>query len=73
VGIIGIHGNNIFSSQNLPFKMVASIKFFNDLSRAVVQPWWVKLRSKITGDQTFNCKLFGGMPGKCNEFKNSVG
>ncbi|GBP18641.1 hypothetical protein EVAR_14411_1 [Eumeta japonica] len=28
-----------------------------------------KLRSKIIGDPTFNCKLCGGMPGKSSEFK----
>jgi hypothetical protein len=30
-------------------------------------------RNKITGDPTFSCKLCGGMPGKFNEFKDSVG
>jgi hypothetical protein len=32
-----------------------------------------KLRSKITGDPTFSYKLCGGLPGKSNEFKNSIG
>jgi hypothetical protein len=77
VGIIGIHGNNIFSPWNLLFKMIASITFFINFLMAYRVPLHnrggFKLRSKITGDPTFSCKLCGDMPGKSNEFKNSVG
>jgi hypothetical protein len=33
----------------------------------------LKLRSKITGNPTLICKSCGDLPGKSNEFKNSVG
>jgi hypothetical protein len=76
VGIIGIRGNNIFSPQNLPFKMMASITFFINFLMTNRVPLHkrggFKLQSKITGDPTYSCKLCGGMPGKSNEFKNSV-
>jgi hypothetical protein len=77
VGIIGIQGNNIFSYQNLPLKMMTSIAFFINFLMTNRVPLHkrggFKLRSKITGDPTFSYKLCGGMPGKSNEFKNSVG
>jgi hypothetical protein len=54
VGIIGIRGNNIFSPRNLPFKMMASIKFFIHFLMTNRVPLHnrgkFKLRSKITGD-----------------------
>jgi hypothetical protein len=79
VGIIGIRGNNIFSPRNLPFKIMASITFFINLLMtnrvSLHNRSRFKLRSKITGDLTFSCKLcgvYGGLPGKSNEFKNFI-
>jgi hypothetical protein len=70
VGIIGIRGNNTFSPRNLPFKMIASIKFFINFlmtNRMPLQNYGgFKLRRKITGDSTFSCKLCGGLPDKSN-------
>jgi hypothetical protein len=72
VGIIGIGGNNLFSPRNLPFKTMASITFFINFLMTNRVPLHnrdgFKLRSKITGDPTFSCKLYGGLPGKSNEF-----
>jgi hypothetical protein len=70
VGIIRIRGNNIFSPRNMPFKIMASIIFFINFLMTNRVPLHnrggFKLQSKITGDPTFNYKLYGGMPGKSN-------
>jgi hypothetical protein len=64
VGIIVIRGSNIFLPRNLPFKMMTSITFFINFLMTNHVPLHnrggFKLRSKITGDLTFNCKLYGG-------------
>ena len=77
VDTIGIRGNNIFSPSNLPFKMMPSITFFINILMIncvlLHNRGGFKLRSKITGDPTFSFKLYGGMPSKSNEFRNSVG
>jgi hypothetical protein len=74
VGIIVIRGNNIFSPQSFPFKMMASIIFFINFlmtNRVLLHNCsGFKLRSKITGNPTFSCKLCGVLPGKSNEFKS---
>jgi len=77
VGIREIRGMSTTSPFALPVNIVASIKFGINLFTANLVSLHsfgaFKFRNKIIDEPTFKFKQCGGIPGGCNELKNSTG
>ena len=77
VGIMGMRGSSTFSPWCFPVKIVASIIFFINFFTDSLVPLhsrggFIFLRRMI-GEPIFKHKICGGIPGRSNEFKNSIG